>query len=552
MAKTIGGATAQQRQEDQKTVTKPAARIFRAIPKLLLWSIGSLLGLLLLLFIAPFFLDEPLRKSMESNINSDLKGYSVRLPELHLQLIGLSVTLRGLTVSQQAHPEPPVAEFPHLKASIHWRQILSGKLVAKFEIDGPKIYLNLQQLRAEAASNIPIKERGWQQAVADITPLQINLLTITNGEVVYIDQDPDRPLQLSRMNLQAENIRNIQAPDQVYPSPFHLETVIFGTGHGVVQGKANFLAEPFPAISADFKLEKVPLNYFRPVFARANLSIRKGEFFASGRTEYAPNVKTAHLKDLTITHLEMDYIHTTDNAAVDTKGAIQVKKAAGRVSDEPSTLLRLDNVNLIGCTIGMINRSVRPPYRVFFADTDVQLTNLSNQFAQGPAEARMQGKFMGSGDTTAVAHFRPEKKGPDFDINLEIKDTKLVSMNDMLRAYGNFDVSAGFFSLYTEVHVENDAITGYIKPLFRDIKAYDKRTDEEKNAFQKMYEQLVGGVAKLLENRPRAEVATKVDLGGPVENPETSTLQIIAQLIKNAFFKAILPGFEQEMAKLRQ
>ena len=435
----------QQRQEGQETGNKPDARIFHAIPKLLLWGIGSLLGLLVLLFIAPFFLDEPLRKAMESNINSDLQGYSVRLAGLHLQLIGLSVTLEGLTVTQQAHPEPAVAEFPHLKASIHWRQVLSGKLVAKFEIDQPKIYVNLQQLRAEAASKVPVKERGWQQAVADITPLKINLLTITNADVVYIDQDPDRPLHLSRLNVLAENIRNIQTPDDDYPSPFYLETVIFGTGHGVFEGKANFLAEPFPAMNANLKLEKVSLNYFSPLLARANLAIRNGEFSASGRTEYAPNVRTAHLKDLTINNLEIDYIHTTGNATVDKNRAIEVKKAAGRVSNEPSILLRLDNVNLTESTIGFINKSFSPPYRVFLAETDVQLTNLSNQFAQGSAEARIRGKFMGSGETTTVANFRPENKGADFDINLQIKDTKLVSMNDLLRAYGNFDVSAVFF-----------------------------------------------------------------------------------------------------------
>jgi hypothetical protein len=204
---------------------------------------------------------------MESNMNRHLKGYSVRLPGLHFQVIGLSVTLKGLTVSQQEHPEPPVAEFPYLKASIQWHQILLGKLVAEFKLDRPKFHINLQQLLAEAASKTPIKERGWQQAVEDIYPLKINLLTITDGDMVYLDQDPDRPLHLSRMNLQAENIRNIHAPDQVYPSSFHLETVIFGTGNGVIDGKANFLAEPVPGINADFKLEKVPLDYFKQVFA---------------------------------------------------------------------------------------------------------------------------------------------------------------------------------------------------------------------------------------------------------------------------------------------
>ena len=236
--------------------------------------------------------------------------------------------------------------------------------------------------------------------------------------------------------------------NSVWRRSSYLEWVLpcyFKKAKDILRYQANFLAEPFPGINADFKLEMVPLDYFRPVFARVNLSIRKGELFASGRAEYAPKVKTAHVKDLTIKNLEIDYIHTTASAAIEKKRAINVKKAAGRVSNEPSILLRLDQLNLTGSTIGMINRSVKPPYRVFLADTDVHLTNLSSQFSEDPAEARIRGKFMGSGETTAVAHFRPAKKGPDFDIDLKIKDTKLVSMNDLLRAYGNFDVSAGFF-----------------------------------------------------------------------------------------------------------
>jgi hypothetical protein len=34
------------------------------------------------------------------------------------------------------------------------------------------------------------------------------------------------------------------------------------------------------------------------------------------------------------------------------------------------------------------------------------------------------------------------------------------------------------------------------------------------------------------------------DMSGPVENPQANALQIIGNLIRNAFFNAILPGFE--------
>ena len=47
------------------------------------------------------------------------------------------------------------------------------------------------------------------------------------------------------------------------------------------------------------------------------------------------------------------------------------------------------------------------------------------------------------------------------------------TMNELLRAYGKFDVTGGWFSLYTQLRIKDRQITGYIKPLFRDMDVYD-------------------------------------------------------------------------------
>jgi hypothetical protein len=78
---------------------------------------------------------------------------------------------------------------------------------------------------------------------------------------------------------------------------------------------------------------------------------------------------------------------------------------------------------------------------------------------------------------------------------------------------------------------------------------YDKRQDRDKNLFRKMYEGLIGGIAALLENIPRHEVATKADISGRIENPQANTWEVVVRLIQNAFFKAILPGFEKEISQ---
>jgi hypothetical protein len=156
---------------------------------------------------------------------------------------------------------------------------------------------------------------------------------------------------------------------------------------------------------------------------------------------------------------------------------------------------------------------------------------------------------MGSGPTQIQATFRPESKGPDLDLALSIENTDMRRMNDLLRAYGNFDVVAGNFSMYSEIKIQQGKIDGYVKPLFSDMKVYDRRQDAEKSLFRKLYEGLVGGISGLLKNRPRSEVATEVPISGDVEAPQTGTWETIVRLIQNAFFKAILPGFEKEVSQ---
>ena len=105
--------------------------------------------------------------------------------------------------------------------------------------------------------------------------------------------------------------------------------------------------------------------------------------------------------------------------------------------------------------------------------------------------------------------------------------------------------------ILSELAVRGDRITGYVKPLFRDLDVYDPEQDRQKNVVRKVYEGIVAGLAKLLENRPRDEVATKAELAGSVKDPRASTLQIAVGLIQNAFFEAILPGFDREVRRLR-
>jgi hypothetical protein len=517
-----------------------------------IWLIGAVVGLSIVVIALGFFIDEPLRRYTEQTLNSNLKGYTVRLGKLDLHPLRFSVDVSDVTIVQDANPEPPIVHVPRLHASLHWRALLSARVVSDVLVERPHVHINLKQIRQEATDELPVQERGWQEAVQAVTPLKVNQLEVVDGDVTYIDENPSQPLRLSQLNLRAGNIRNIRSQAGEYPSDLHLQGVIFDSGKVWLDGHADFLAVPHVAMKAQLGIENMGLNYVKPIASRHNIVLQRGIISGAGAIEYTPTVRVVHLQQATIHGLQMDYIHTAQAAKAAQERAKQVRQAAQEVSNAPDILLRADRLSIVKSDIGFVNTVTSPDYRLYLANLEVHLTNFSNQLADGTMVAKVTGKFMGSGQTVIGATFRPEIDGPDFALAASIENTQVRAMNKLLRAHGNFDVVQGFFSVYTELRVKDGAVRGYVKPLFKDLDVYDARQDREKSLFQKIYEGLVGGVSELLENIPRDEVATKSDISGRLENPQASTWQVLVNLIQNAFFQSILPGFEGQGGRSRR
>jgi hypothetical protein len=79
-----------------------------------------LIALFVVVTIISFFADEPLRAYIERELNNRVAGYSFRVGKLDLHPIVLSVDLENLTVAQDEHPDPPIAQIPRWTASLQW------------------------------------------------------------------------------------------------------------------------------------------------------------------------------------------------------------------------------------------------------------------------------------------------------------------------------------------------------------------------------------------------------------------------------------------------
>jgi Domain of Unknown Function (DUF748) len=503
---------------------------------------------LILAYAVTSLIDEPLRRYTEAKVNRALKGYTARIGRLDFHPVGFSLDLNDVVVTQDAHPDPAVIRLERLSARVHWRALLSGKVVGEVELVKPTIYLNLPQARTEINDPTPVKDRGWQDALQAIYPLEINHFEIRQGDVTYVDQGPFKPLRVREINLVATDIRN-RPRKRPYPSPVRFSALVFESGKVTADGQANFLAEPNPTFRGDVELATIELDYFKPITNRYNLWVDKGVLSANGHVEYGQDARTVLLTHASIDGIQVDYVHTGPTAAAEREQREKAASAAKQTSNAPDLFMKINKLRLSRSTVGFVNKATTPAYRVFIADTDGSLTNLSNHALEGTAGAKLKGAFMGSGTATAEGTFKAEKSGPVFDIDVRIEEVDVTKLNDIFRAYGRFDAAAGRFYFYSELGARDGVVTGYIKPLFKDLKIYSKEQDKSKSVARKMYERVVGGVAKVLKNRPRDEVATKAEVVGRIDNPKVGTVAALLRLVENAFFKAILPGFDLEASR---
>lgn len=498
--------------------------------------IAILATLVLAIQAAAYFAEDPAREYVERELNTRLKDYSVSISKLNLNPLRLSADLRNIVIRQKETPDPPLAEIAGIRGGVHWRELLTGHIVGDAEIDSPKLYVDAGKLTAEIEKP-PSQKEAWQDTIEAITPLTVNEFRIRNGEITYFESARSEPLRISGILFVAKNVKNVKSPERVYPSQIFLEAMLFGSGKIRAIGEADFLLKPFMGVKADFEVEGVDLAAFGSKAKLAGLNIRKGTATATGSFEYSPRIRILNLRDVTVRGPEIDLIYAPQP---------EKKEPPPEKMKKPELTLTAKIIRITAGNVGILNKNAEPGYRVFMNDLDLEIRNFSNGFSRGPADLFLKGQFMGSGETAVTGTFRPEKRGADFQIRVAVKKTEMRDMNKIFRAYGKFDVTGGFFSFYSEMTVKDGKVTGYVKPLFRDMKVYDKRQDREKGEFRKLYEEIVGGIAKLLEN-PREAVATKTPVEGRLGKAEVGTWEAIVNIFRNAFLHSILPGFEKNI-----
>ena len=375
------------------------------------------------------------------------------------------------------------------------------------------------------------------------TALQIDEFKVTDGTVTLDDVGPLPPVRLEKTNLRLTSVGNVPGPPGRLPSQLELDCSLFGSGSLSLRGRGDLLAKPQPVGFVTFDLQRIGLSELGRLVSPWNLAVTGGSLSTRGEIVRDPTQTKATVQQLSIAKPVVEYVQRT---ARDEERVQQAAKKTTEAQEKPAVRVDLDRADVTDGYFGLTIENKGAPYRLFLDNADITLEGFSNERSKRDGVAHARARFMDSGAAALDAMFKGGEWGsPEFEIEVGIDQVQLTTLNDLLRSKGGFDVTGGRFSFYADLKVRNGRVDGYVKPFFQNMSVYDPEQDSGKPVGQQVYEALVGGAAAILENRSRDQVATRTDLSGPVENPETSIWQIVFGLIRNAFWRAMLPGLDR-------
>jgi len=213
--------------------------------------------------------------------------------------------------------------------------------------------------------------------------------------------------------------------------------------------------------------------------------------------------------------------------------------------------ITLNEVHINDGKIAFRNFSSKPPVNINATQVNATFYNLTNVVdVKGKRDARFDGKalLLGQSPLEASATFDPLSNFEDFEFRFRARDIQLKRLNDFASAYGKFDFNAGTGDVVIEAQAEKGQLTGYIKPLLRDVEVFNWQQDVEnkdKGIFRSIWEAVVGVSETALKNQRKNQFATRVELSGSVHQQDISAFQAFWQILRNGFVQAFNARYEQ-------
>lgn len=174
------------------------------------------------------------------------------------------------------------------------------------------------------------------------------------------------------------------------------------------------------------------------------------------------------------------------------------------------------------------------------------LTNIRNQTTPLVSTVQATAMMMDEAKFEYKMTLDPFAYRPTFHMAMRLLGLDVTKLNTLALAYGDFDFKRGWFDLVVQANANEGQLSGYVKPLFRDLKIFSLKQDlKEDTVLQFFWQALLGATTTVFKNQPRNQFGTLIPFASATSGATTTDiLATIGNVLRNAFIRAYLPRLQ--------
>lgn len=258
-----------------------------------------IIPVIVLILLIAFRLYLPtLVKNHVNKVLADIPGYYGQVDDIDIALLRGAYVVNGMYLNKgTSESNIPFLNFPKSDISIQWKSLFHGKIVSEVILDSPEVIYVFEDQKKE----IGIAEANdWRKALSALVPIDINNFEVHNGKLAFVQlsANPKVELQISQLELTADNLRIVVEKERILPSPIQATGISTGNGKVFLEGNLN-LAKKISEMDLSFSIENADVTAFNDFSNHnAKLNFERGTFSVFTEVEIAKGHLLGYIKPI--------------------------------------------------------------------------------------------------------------------------------------------------------------------------------------------------------------------------------------------------------------